>query len=197
MWRNRLIKEEKTPSTELEDSVERAYTEFRKGGKKPKNGDIINCLRLLELGRESEISRLTIAVTTLFSIRMLKLKASESWKFLYDFIGPAGRSVRIRFSVPRIRGRASRSLYFRLIHKGKGGPGNYQHFKPITIWTKFLSQSWNRLHRKCRNSLSSTRTTDNWKYIFVVVSPFVIACIHFFFFQLQYLFMQFLHERSR
>ena len=33
--------------------------------------------------------------------------------------------------------------------------------------------------------------------IFVVVSPFVIACIHFFFFQLQYLFMQFLHERSR
>lgn len=88
MWRNRLIKEEKTPSTELEDSVERAYTEFRKGGRKPKNGDIINCLRLLELGRESEISRLTIAVTTLFSIRMLKLKASESWKFLYDFIGP-------------------------------------------------------------------------------------------------------------
>ena len=47
-------------------------------------------------------------------------------------------------------------------YPGKGGPGNYQHFKPITIWTKFLSQSWNRLHRKCRNSLSSTRTTDNW-----------------------------------
>lgn len=49
-------------------------------------------------------------------------------------------------------------------YPGKGGPGNYQHFKPITIWTKFLSQSWNRLHRKCRNSLSSTRTTDNWKW---------------------------------
>ena len=27
-----------------------------------------------------------------------------------------------------------------------------------------LSQSWNRLHRKCRNSRSSMRTTDNWKW---------------------------------
>lgn len=87
MWRSRVSKEGKTASTELEDSVEKAYMEFRKGGKKPKNGDITNCLRLLELGRESEISRLTIAVTTLFSIRMLKLKASGSWKVLYDFIG--------------------------------------------------------------------------------------------------------------
>lgn len=85
MWRGRVSKE--ASLTELEDSVEKAYREFCKGGKEPRNGDIINCLRLLELGRESEIFRLTAAVTTLFSIRMLKLKASGRRKALYDFIG--------------------------------------------------------------------------------------------------------------
>lgn len=87
MWRGKAPKEEKAALTELEDSVEKAYREFCKGGKKPRNGDITNCLRLLEWGSESEIFRLTVAVTTLFSIRMLKLKASGRWKALYDFIG--------------------------------------------------------------------------------------------------------------
>lgn len=87
MWCEKVSKEEKGALTELEDSVEKAYKEFCKGGKKLGNGIIINCLRLLELGRESEIFRLTVAVTTLFSIRMLKLKECKRWKALYDFIG--------------------------------------------------------------------------------------------------------------
>lgn len=81
----------------LAAAVERAYERVLKGEKTPDNGDLLNCLRMLRQGERSEVSRLVMAVMTVFSIRMLKLnaagqKAAEQKEagqreVLYDFIG--------------------------------------------------------------------------------------------------------------
>lgn len=81
----------------LASAVDCAYDQMVKGGKTPSNGDLLNCLRLLRQGERSDVSRLVMAVMTVLSIRMLKLKAagqkaaeqklSGRWEVLYDFIG--------------------------------------------------------------------------------------------------------------
>lgn len=81
----------------LAAAVDRAYERMLKGEKTPDNGDMLNCLRMLQQGERSDVSRLVMAVMTVFSIRMLKLKAAGqkaaeqkvpgSWEVLYDFIG--------------------------------------------------------------------------------------------------------------
>lgn len=68
-------------------AVDNAYRMIGEGKGKPSNGDLTNCLRLLRQGNKSDASRLVMAVMTLFSIRMLKLKAAGKWEVLYDFIG--------------------------------------------------------------------------------------------------------------
>lgn len=74
-------------SGRLYQSVNAAYKEMLAGRRRPGNGDLMNCLRLLRQGSRSDISRLVMAVMTVFSIRMLQLKADGKWEVLYNFIG--------------------------------------------------------------------------------------------------------------
>lgn len=81
----------------LAAAVDRAYEQMLKEEKRPSNGDLLNGLRMLRRGEPSDVSRLVMAVMTVFSIRMLKLKAAGQKaaeqrtagqrEALYDFTG--------------------------------------------------------------------------------------------------------------
>ena len=51
------------------------------------NGDVMNCIRLLQKKMGSEAALLGMAVNMAFSIRMLKLKEAGAMEELYDFVG--------------------------------------------------------------------------------------------------------------
>lgn len=51
------------------------------------NGDVVNCIRLLQRERGSEAVLLGMAVNMAFSIRMLKLEEAGAMEELYDFVG--------------------------------------------------------------------------------------------------------------
>jgi len=68
----------------LPRAVEQVYEDMQGGYVRPDNGDLLNCLVLLKQGNKSGVSKLAMAIMTVFSIRMLKLKAAKKWEVLYD-----------------------------------------------------------------------------------------------------------------
>lgn len=71
----------------LGTAVRDAYNRMNREEFQLSNGDVMNCIRLLQKRKGGEAVRLGAALSIVFSIRMLKLKEAGAMEELYDFVG--------------------------------------------------------------------------------------------------------------
>lgn len=68
-------------------AVHNAHNKMKGEDPQLSNGDVMNSIRLLQQRKGYEAAMLGMAVSTVFSIRMLKLKEAEALEELYNFVG--------------------------------------------------------------------------------------------------------------